>query len=234
MKAFNIKALFSVMILIFSTGFILAGCDSSDSDDGDSGGTKTLAITVPSGEIKYVDLADGTVNDGSGGVSGSVSWDIAFENARIIYTNSGATAALLTSGGGGGVWFTGETDIDAVDTAEGASFAGTYNTDIIRSIDYAGAMGLGVVEKRLNVMTYVGYDNESTGADGSSGNPFSATFLYDKDQFYDSAGMGAYTVNNRVYIIRHGDGSSCSAVQISGLEGDTTERIYEIKYKSLD
>jgi hypothetical protein len=223
-------ALLVITVLLLSG---LTGCSSASSKQTPSG-EGTIAVSVPGGALRYVNLSEAIVSDDSGGVSGTSAWDLAFDSDRFIFTNSGASAIQFSSGGTGGVWFTGTTDISSVDSASGASFAGDYNTDAARWIDYPEMMG-GLQEKRLNVMTYVGYDNDETAA-GTELDPFSATFEYDKEEYYYNAGdmPPVFLVRDRVYIIRHGDGTKHTAVVISGLEGDGDPRIYQITYKHLD
>ncbi|WP_018526621.1 HmuY family protein [Alkalispirochaeta alkalica] len=222
---------------------VLAGCDAFDSGSSSSsrGSQGTVALTVPDGGIRFVTLATGSVSaSGDEDLAATDRWDLALDSGRFIYTNSGATAEHYDSGGAGGVWYTGKTSLDEVHSVTGATFEGGYNTDALRWIDYPAMMG-GPRQVRMNVMTYVGYDNEpgetpGGTADGSESDPFSATFLYDREEYYYNAGgmPPDFRVRNRVYIVRHGDGSGHSAVQVSGLEnGDDSSRIYELRYKAL-
>ncbi|SIQ12268.1 HmuY protein [Alkalispirochaeta americana] len=220
---------------------VLAGCDAFDSGSSSSSRRSqgTVALTVPDGGIRFVTLATGSVSaSGDEDLAASDRWDLALDSGRFIYTNSGATADHYSSGGEGGVWYTGKTSLDEVHSVTGATFAGVYNTDALRWIDYPAMMG-GSRPVRMNVMTYVGYDNEphSDGtADGSESDPFSAIFLYNQEEYYYNAGgmPPDFRVRNRVYIVRHGDGSGYSAVQVSGLEnGEDSSRIYELQYKAL-
>jgi hypothetical protein len=165
----------------------------------------------------------------------SQDWDIGFERPRLIYTNSGETAAALGSGGLGAVWHTEKTDFAGTSPADAVKndpLYGPYATDATRWID--GAMLKPAASRRINVMTFAGYGNE-TKRDGKTRSvAFSASFSYNKRQFYSARGMPpAYTVTSRVYIIRHGDGRGESKVQIRAYESQSrkdTDR-YVIAYE---
>ena len=86
-------------------------------------------------------------------------------------------------------------------------------------------------------MTYLGYSGVGDGdTDEAPLGEAPRPNLYDARAFYfiDGPGMPPpYTVNNRVYIVRHGDGRGHTAIQISGMEG-TDPRNYQITYRNLD
>jgi hypothetical protein len=180
---------------------------------GGAGGTGTVYYSLRTGQ----QVADPASQD----------WDIAFERPRLIYTNSGETAAALGSGGRGGVWHTERTDFAGVipaDAVKNDSRLGPYNTDVLRWIE--GAMFKPTASRRLNVMTFTGYRNEEKKDGRTEAAALSSSFSYDKKQFYSARGMPpSYTLTNRVYVIRHGDGAAESKLQIRAYEsqsrGDT-------------
>ena len=150
----------------------------------------------------------------------SQDWDIGFERPRLIYTNSGETAAALGSGGRGGVWHTEKTDFAGTgrdDAVRADPLYRPYNTDAARWID--GAMIKPAATRRINVMTFTGYNNEERKDGRTRASAFSASFSYNKKQFYSARGMPpSYTLTGRVYVIRHGDGGGESKVQIRAYE----------------
>lgn len=153
----------------------------------------------------------------------SREWDIGFERPRLIYTNSGETAAALGSGGRGGVWHTEKTDFAGTgpgDAVRDDPLYGPYNTDALRWID--GAMLKPAAPRRINVMTFTGYNNEEKKDGRTRAAAFSPSFSYNKKQFYSARGMPpAYRLTGQVYIIRHGDGSGQSRVQIRAYESQS-------------
>ncbi|MDR1278059.1 MAG: hypothetical protein LBK02_04855 [Treponema sp.] len=167
----------------------------------------------------------------------SQDWDIAFERPRLIYTNSGETAAALGSGGLGGVWHTGKTGFAGLSQAEAIKndpLYGPYNTDASRWID--GAMLKPAASRRINVMTFTGYANEAKKDGKTRASAFSASFSYNKKQFYSARGMPpSYHLSNQVYIIRHGDGKGESKVQIRSYESQSREDMdrYIISYQNF-
>jgi hypothetical protein len=150
----------------------------------------------------------------------SQDWDIGFERPRLIYTNSGETATALGSGGRGGVWHTEKTDfnsVSSVDAVRTDPLYGPYNTDTVRWIE--GAMLKPVSSRRINIMTFTGYNNEEKKDGKTKAAALSASFSYNKKQFYSARGMPpSYTLTGRVYIIRHGDGGGESRLQIRAYE----------------
>jgi hypothetical protein len=188
-------------------------------------------ITVLAGETRYFSLSDGQeVSDPN-----SNGWDIAFEYNRLIYTNSGATAADLESGGLGGVWCTGETNFDTVNSAAGADFSIAFTTDTKRYTNPAADMGAPTLN-RINVITYIGY------GEGTGETPETALtdYQYNAQQFYvaDLSEMPpSYTPTKRVYIIKHGNGTDHSKLQIDYMQSITStsgnKRIYQVKYGNL-
>jgi hypothetical protein len=193
--------------------------------------TKELVIEVSGGEggtwpVFYSLRTGRQITD-----SASQDWDIGFERPRLICTNRGDTAAALGSGGLGGVRHTEKTDLVGTDPAKAVKNDPRYgpcNTDTLRWID--GAMFKPVSARRINVLTYTGYNNEEKKDGKTRTAPLRSSFSYDKKQFYTAKGMPpAYTLANRVYIIRHGDGAGESKVQVRSYEsqsrGDTDRYI---------
>jgi hypothetical protein len=112
-----------------------------------------------------------------------------------------------------------------------------YSTDVMR---WGASMGP-VIQRNLNVMTYVGYnpaaEGDSSGDDKD--NPFSASYTYDQKQFYVQAGeMGKYASTGQVYIVRHADGIHHSKIQIEyeyiGAPPTSIADVYTIRYENLD
>jgi hypothetical protein len=167
----------------------------------------------------------------------SRDWDIAFERPRLIYTNSGETAAALGSGGMGGVWHTEKTDIAGTlqgDAVRNDPLYGPYNTDALRWID--GAMFKAASSRRINVMTFTGYGNETKKDGKTKASAFSASFGYNKKQFYSARGMPpAYSLTGQVYILRHGDGQGESKLRIRSYESQSREDTdrYIISYQNF-
>jgi hypothetical protein len=188
-------------------------------------------ITVVPGKTRYFSLADGKEVSNPK----TKDWDIAFDYNRLIYTNSGDTAADLESGGLGGVWCSGQTGFDAVTSKDGADFTLPFASDTKRYTNPAAEMGA-PTENRLNVITYVGYGS----GDGKTGDTALTDYLYNQQQFYiaDLSTMPpAYNLTKRVYIIKHGNRTDYSKVQISYMQSINStsgnKRIYEVKYEKL-
>jgi hypothetical protein len=198
-----------------------------------------LPLIEVANDTVYYSLSTGQQVTDSAGIAGNV-WDIAFTRSttvwRMIMTNGGDTASDLGSSGAGGVWYTEKFDLDdvvmedKVDPPEG--ILAPYTTDQKRWVDVMGS----IRELNLNVMTFVGYANENA-VDGSSAQPFSGTpehempYLYNKKQFYKSPGgmPPGFIATGRVYIIRHGDGTHYSKVQIYYEPGDGKD-VYSVQY----
>jgi hypothetical protein len=201
---------------------------------GPGGGAQELTIEVSAGTGPvYYSLATGRqVADPA-----SRDWDIGFERPRLIYTNSGETAAALGSGGRGGVWHTEKTDFAGVsqaDVVENDPLYGPYNTDTLRWNE--GAMLRPASSRRINVMTFAGYTNEAKRDGKTRQTAFSASFSYNKRQFYAARGMPpSYTLTGRVYIVRHGDGRGTSKVQIRVYESQNRGDIdrYTLFYQNF-
>jgi chitinase len=170
-------------------------------------------------------------------VEGTASWDIAFRRSRLIFTNSGATAAYpdVTSTGSGGVWHVTKTNLAEVtvdDAVKDDPLYGPYNQDVIR---YVTGMG-GAAPSRINIMTFVGYPNEDENNGLTPESPWNAPYNYDKKQFYNSEGMPpVMSASNQIYIIKHGDGSKYSKILINAYESSTANGTdtYQIIYQNF-
>jgi hypothetical protein len=217
----------SVAVLLCAALFF-AGCstDPEDEEPNYGGEEKTLpGISLATADgVKYYSLSTGT--EVTGADINTNKWDIAFSRTRLIYTNSGASAK---GGGNGGVWHTEKTDLGAVSYGEQKEFKVgdvSHNVDVAEYL-YTGMGPAPTAKTNLNVMSYVGYGvgdgstNDITGYTISSGDysnypangPLS-DYEYDQHQYYDSVGMGVFEDTNEVYIIRHGDGTHYSKIQI--------------------
>jgi hypothetical protein len=229
MKRHDIVFFISLALVLF-----FSGCPT-DPDPEESEKKELLTLdgpfTVYAGETRYFSLTDGKeVSDPK-----TKDWDIAFEYNRLIYTNSGDTAADLESGGLGGVWCTGQTNFDAVNSADGAGFSAAFATDTKRYTNPAAEMGAPTLN-RINVITYIGYGS----GDGETADTALTDYLYNAQQFYtaDLTTMPpTYSLTKWVYIIKHGNGTDYSKVQISYMQSFTStagnRRIYEVAYKKL-
>jgi hypothetical protein len=222
---------FYLSLLIFVGVQLFFGCPTEVDESPVDLGSLDDPITVPAGETHYFSLSDGKEVSNPQ----SKDWDIAFDYNRLIYTNSGATAADLASGGLGGVWCTGETNFGAVNSATGADFSLAFTTDTGRYTNPAAEMGVPTLN-RINVMTYIGY------GEGTGETPETALtdYQYNAQQFYTAnlAEMPPlYYLTNRVYIIKHGNGTDHSKVQIGYMQSINStsgnQRIYQVKYEKL-
>jgi hypothetical protein len=224
--------------LVFA-GIMFPGCPTEPETGGveDLGNPDGPIVILQDGPTRYYSLATGQ------GVSdpASQNWDIAFHYDRLIYTNSGDTAAALSSNGNGGVRYTNSTDFDAITSATQAVNPASegledYVTDKTVYASPAAEMGA-PAERTINVMTYIGYGS----GDGSSAEVPLTDYKFNKKQFYnaDMSDMPpVYSVTNQVYVITHGDGVSHSKVQITAMESivsakNGNRRIYQIKYAPL-
>jgi hypothetical protein len=226
--------IFLGFLVLIGTAVLFLGCPTEPEDEPNYGGEeKTLAIEVASGAVKYYSLTSGLEVTDPAAIA-SKAWDIAFQESRKIYTNSGATAESLTSGGIGGVWHTEKKTLEGVtqdDAVKDDPLYGPYNTDVIR---YTGGMSGTPTANRLNVMTFVGYSNEDTN-DGSQDLPFSSSYQYDKRQFYDMVSMQPLQIDPTlwVYIIKHGDGEHYSKIQVTTYERASPKDTYLITYSNF-
>ncbi|MDR0656010.1 MAG: HmuY family protein [Treponema sp.] len=165
----------------------------------------------------------------------SQEWDIAFEYSRMIYTNSGDTAAGLGSGGEGGVWASGTADFNAVQSMDNADFSLPFAVDTARYTSPAAEMGAPVLN-RLNVISYVGYGKGS----GATAEDPLTDYKYNAKQYYNadlSTMPPVYSLTRQVYIIRHGNGGDYSKVQITALDTVAStkgnRRIFSLTYQNF-
>jgi hypothetical protein len=227
MKRHNI--LFFTLALL---ALVLYGCPTEpDETPVEDQGSLDEPITVLAGDIRYFSLADGKEVSNPN----TKDWDIAFDYNRLIYTNSGDTAAELESGGLGGVWCTGQKDFNSVTSAADADFAQDFATDTKRYTNPAADMGAPTLN-RINVMTYIGYGS----GDGETADTALTDYRYGAWQFYDadlSEMPPIYSTTKWVYIIKHGNGTDHSKVQIDKMQSITStsgnRRIYKVNYKKL-
>jgi hypothetical protein len=232
-KEYKLKRKLLVFLLV--TGCIalfLTGCLADPDDSGvDELGNLNEAITVNEGTIRYFSLSTGeeTANPAS------QDWDIAFDYTRMIYTNSGATADAVGSGGQGGVWASNTMNFAGVTSTAGANFTIDYAVDTAKYTSPAAEMGAPALN-RLNVITYVGY----TSGTGTEDDPLTG-YAYDQKQYYEadlSTMPPVFSVTNRVYIVKHSDGEHYSKVQITAMDSISSakkgnKRIYAIVYETL-
>jgi hypothetical protein len=223
----------SVLLVVGCVAALFLSCPA-DSDNSDpSGGeekTLTFSVSTESG-TKYFSLTTGEEVTGTAGIA-SPAWDIGFQRSRLIYTNSGATASDLDSGGQGGVWYTDKTTFEEVTSKDDAVKNDTtllkdYTTDVKKWIK-----SMTTDEVKVNVIGYVGYENENTSGAGDTQESALAGFKYNKKQFYASK---SYDPSYQVYIIRHGDGTHYSKIQITEYESNTSEKsdTYVIQYANF-
>ncbi|MDR2314035.1 MAG: HmuY family protein [Spirochaetaceae bacterium] len=221
------KRFIAQALTLLCAAVFFAGC-GNPAGGGEEGKTFSVSVVASDG-IKYYALRSGEAEAVDASQAATTDWDIAFSRMRLIFTNSGNS----NSSGQGTVWYAGTTDFDSVTsvtavnvfTANGKDYNVDTNTYIPKS-------GSGSEEKPINVMTYVGY----TSGTGTSTDPYQAPNLYNQDQYYSSPTMGTYTSTGNVYIIKHGDGSGHSKIQIAYeyVGGNTPADNFSVKYKKLD
>jgi hypothetical protein len=248
------KLLTGFMVLFCASALFLAcPTDSEDDTNYGSGETQEKEIAVVTGTPKYFSFTTGAEVTDAAKIA-SKEWDIAFQPSRMIYTNSGATAETASSGGLGGVWFTNKTDFDDVSDEDEVETTGDYaeyadfTTDVVK---YTSA----TASNRFNVMTYWGFASGSGTAEDPyksktpASNPPPADFVpytYDKKNYVSMTAMtgpnGAeFKLSNQVYIVKHGDGTNYSKLQITsyksvssggGMGAPVTET-YTFKYRNF-
>jgi hypothetical protein len=224
------RKIFLGFLALLCAAALFLGCptDPEDEDLNYGGDAKTLpdVSLLTSDGTKYYSLSTG--QEVTGADIASDKWDIAFRRTRLILTNSGDTATALESGGKGGVWYTDKTVLSEVSSDDKAGENDPILKNYITDQKRYTSTGMGAAtEQFLNVMSYVGYRNEAE-ADGKTAETYlgnkaedaagTMPYLYDKKQYYNSEsheGMPTFSPNNQVYIIRHGDGSRYSKIQIA-------------------
>ena len=96
MKTYRRSAIHMALVGIAALLLLaVAGCDSTGANPTPD---PTIAVSVPSGESRFVSLSSGTVLEST--VSATAEWDLEITNRRMIYTNSGDSAEYAGSDGG--------------------------------------------------------------------------------------------------------------------------------------
>ena len=214
---------------------LLAGCDNAQSSWEEMDGTFVVSVSE-GGVSKYYSLATGT--EVSGAAINSTAWDIGFVRTRQILTNSGYTAATLQSGGDGYAWYTEkfDDDFDTV-TFENRLVWAADNTDWgTDKLRYTYGQGGVINQVVLNVMGWFGY------AEGNGLSPDTRyrTFQYGKGKSflgpYTIDGTMQYPASKRVFVLRHGDGTRHSKVEIVSYTSESATRTdtFVVKYENLD
>jgi hypothetical protein len=216
-------------------------------DEGWTGPVLKVTIRLNSGDAgaKYYSLITGEQAE-----PGSPDWDIGFyttDNTPSIFTNSGDTAALLGSGGEGGVWYADKSLEDAgPEDGRAEEEYAAYVTDVYR---WGKPMGVPAVQ-RMNIMTYLGFP----GGSGTKTDPFTphemkgmGTYVgyryhFDKKQFYKFYTWydmpPKYSPTGQTYIIRRGDGQGFSKIRVSDIyleyhTGNIYDYLFEVQYENF-
>jgi hypothetical protein len=240
------KIFFGFLVLICAAALFL-GCPTDPEEEG--GETFGVSVTADDG-TKYYSLRTGEVVELEASKATTNEWDIAFKRTRLILTNSGDSGT-----GAGGVWYTGTDNFDTVTLSDKGADGTPYSTDTNKYV-WTGMGAAPTAPTPLNVMTFVGYGygNGASAAvptltgsppydparDGAYPVPGAFTsYLYNADQYYDSVpheGAPVFDPNNKVYIIKHGNGSGYSKIQVTGYSygGTPTADEFVIKYKKLN
>lgn len=165
----------------------------------------------------------------------SNKWDIAVSSStQGVWTNSGATASALGSGGQGGVYYSGSTVYTDVKSYNSAGFTGTWNTDRQVYVTSTGQSGTTTSTSVLNVMTALDYSSGT----GSEDEPYSYTDLttaYAGNAYYTYVQGSGVTVstNPEVYVIRSGNGEKYFKLQITSMKLENNTRTRTIKCEQL-
>jgi hypothetical protein len=213
--------------------FCLSACPTDTEPDTDYGTEAVITAVENAGPVYFSFRRGETVDSAEAAGTG---WDLAFNYTRMIHTNSGDTAALLNSGGKGGVWAAPDTtDLDTEISPGDADFSLPFAVDTSRWTSPAAEMGSPVLNQ-LNVISYVGY---GTGGGEIEADPLT-DYRYNARQYYraDLSTMPpVYSVTRQVYIVKHGDGEHYSKMHITALETlpstSGAKRIFMIRYKNF-
>jgi hypothetical protein len=232
------KVFLSFAVLFCAVLFFLGCPNGNDEDDDDKnygkGEPQEKEIEVTTGVV-YYSLTTGTAVTDPAKIA-SKDWDIAFQRSRMIYTNSGATATNVESGGLGGVWFTNKTNFNNVSDEDSVETTGNYAEydDFIADVTKymaGGGMGggSGPTPSIFNVMTYWGFKSGT----GTSTDPYTSyaqtdfedtskfvPYGYNKKNYVKMTSMmgpngATYEVSQEVYIVKHGNGVNYSKIQIT-------------------
>ena len=224
--------------LLAAVAMFFMACDSDDSGDSPSGTEKLITaakVKSSSGSTTYdyIYFSFETGDDVGAANSATTDWDLRFTAGTSILTNSGETATDLGSGGLGGAAYTGSTDFSADVDVDSL----TFETDTKPWID-----GHSVARTLTSVICFSGY---ATGDGLSDSTPY-ATADWSAYGFYQYDGMPpVYTMTDRVYVVKIGDGSGYAKFQVLSMEyaseddtpdsGDkTTTYNFLIKYQIIE
>ncbi len=236
----RIKRLAGLLLLAVSVACgACAEDDEQDEPDGggtdeDTGGTDdgsvvgevyTFVITAskdkstnpPTYNYVYYSLGDEAELD-EATAAATPNWDLRFTASTAITTNSGETAVDLSSGGTGGVAFTGNMDFDVSVKVTSLDFTTEGATDIK---PWVTGMG-GATQVNTNLMCFPGYDN----GDGLTEETAYSDANFSGVGYYTREGMPpVYETTGRIYVIRHGDGEGYSKLEIQQVEYETVDQI---------
>jgi hypothetical protein len=246
MNRYTLTRLFSIILLVC---LLFSACSDGSDDSGDPGepdstGGSPIIMTVRGNFPRYFSLTTGM--EVKGGALASTAWDIAFPNIRQIWTNSGDSALQKSSGGQGGVWHTDSTDFASVTLADKKeNVTSPFNYTLLNTDLHCWVVGMNansqlvLLEKNFNVMSFVGFDNETdVGVGLTSDKPYSYTYLYDKKAFYKNDPPTLMPPNfvptGQVYIVLHGDGVHHSKIQVLQYVRNAPNETYRVRYENLD
>jgi hypothetical protein len=222
----------ALILLCFAA--LLLGCPT-EAEEEEQQQVETLnAVVVEAGETKYFSLTTGQrIPDDQ---KNTTNWDIAFTRTRLILTNSDETATAVGSLGEAKVWYTGKTDFADVTLDDKGADNAAFSTDTGYYV-WTGMGAAPTAKSILNVMTFVGYQygNGQSAAiptlqgdapydperDGAYPQPGAYTgYMYNGNQYYSQSHGGGsggpiFGSSNKVYIIKHADGSGYSKVQFT-------------------
>lgn len=249
--------------LTLAAALASTGCDLGDlfgSKDGDTP-TDNATVKVYDGKregkatyiLQHIDLEN---PDAPSSTGTDTDWDIMITGQKEILTNSGVTATDLSSGGKGGVVFSGKTDMEqGISVAEAAAlFAknGLDYTDYSFWDKYKTSSATPTSTSTGNAISFPGYTSQA-GRDGQSETTawvfgdvgdhvdvdFSLGTAYAKWERMDPK-YSDFT--NNVYVVRSGDGASYYKLQIADVVYSkttdssgtaTTHYTFKIKFQKL-
>jgi hypothetical protein len=164
-----------IFVLLVLAALCFSGCPAEPDDTWGGAVLKvTILLNDYDGEGKYYSLVTGEQVDPR-----SAAWDLGFysiDNTPSIFTNSGATAEYLESGGQGGVWYS-DKSLEAAgpDDRKADGEYADYVTDVYR---WGKTMGFPTVQ-RMNIMTYLGFP----GGTGTEADPFTPHEMKDMGSY---------------------------------------------------